>query len=105
VTLAAPAPPFAVAPAGESDIAELIVLWQRCGLTRPWNADVALARERPNAAVLVGRDDRGIVASVVVGHDGHRGWVYYVAGDPDCRHRLRPHRYECSGIQAAWARH
>jgi ribosomal protein S18 acetylase RimI-like enzyme len=37
--------------------------------------------------MLVGRDDGGIVASVLVGHDGHRGWVYYVAVDPDCRHR------------------
>ena len=28
-----------------------------------------------------------IVASALVGHDGHRGWVYYVAVDPDCRHK------------------
>ena len=37
----------------------------------------------PNADVLVGRDAGKIVASVLVGHDGHRGWVYYVAVDPD----------------------
>jgi ribosomal protein S18 acetylase RimI-like enzyme len=37
--------------------------------------------------MLAGRDDSGIVASVLVGHDGHRGWVYYVAVDPDCRHK------------------
>ena len=24
-----------------------------------------------------------IVASAMVGEDGHRGWVYYVAADPD----------------------
>ena len=35
--------------------------------------------------MLVGRDDSGVVASVLVGHDGHRGWVYYVAVDPDCQ--------------------
>jgi ribosomal protein S18 acetylase RimI-like enzyme len=35
--------------------------------------------------VLVGRTDGAIVATAMVGHDGHRGWVYYVAVDPDCR--------------------
>jgi GNAT superfamily N-acetyltransferase len=59
-------------------------------LTRPWNdpaADIALARKGVNAAVLTGRDGSDIVASVLVGHDGHRGWVYYVAVDPDHRHK------------------
>ncbi|WP_291572208.1 GNAT family acetyltransferase [Bradyrhizobium sp.] len=74
----------------DADIADVIALWQRCGLTRPWNdpaADIALARKGPNATVLVGRDRSGLVASVLVGHDGHRGWVYYVAVDPGCRHQ------------------
>ncbi len=35
--------------------------------------------------MLVGRDGNTIVATVMVGHDGHRGWVYYVAVDPDQR--------------------
>ena len=90
MALAAPAPALTVAPIGDGDVADVIALWQRCGLTRPWNdpaADIALARHGENAAMLVGRDDRGIVASVLVGHDGHRGWVYYVAVDPDCRHK------------------
>jgi ribosomal protein S18 acetylase RimI-like enzyme len=84
-----PAAALSIAPIADADIADVIALWQRCGLTRPWNdpaADIALARKGPNAAVLLGRDSSGIVASVLVGHDGHRGWVYYVAVDPDCRH-------------------
>jgi ribosomal protein S18 acetylase RimI-like enzyme len=87
---AAPAPALTVAPIGDGDVADVIALWQRCGLTRPWNdpaSDIALARKGENAAMLAGRDDSGIVASVLVGHDGHRGWVYYVAVDPDCRHK------------------
>ena len=83
-------PTLTVAPIEDTDIAEMIALWQRCGLTRPWNdpaADIALARRGANAAVLAGRLDGAIVASVLVGHDGHRGWVYYVAIDPDCRHK------------------
>jgi hypothetical protein len=35
--------------------------------------------------VLLGRNDGALVASVLVGHDGHRGWVYYVTVDPDHR--------------------
>jgi len=88
--LAAPAPALTIAPIADADVAAVIALWQRCGLTRPWNdpaADIALARKGPNAAMLVGRDGRGIAASVLVGHDGHRGWVYYVAVDPDDRHK------------------
>ncbi len=66
----------------------MIALWQACGLTRPWNdpaADIALARRGPNSTILIGRADNMIVATAMVGHDGHRGWVYYVATDPDRR--------------------
>lgn len=77
---------LAIAPISDNDIADVVALWQACGLTRPWNdpaADIALARRGPNSAVLVGRDDNAIVATAMVGHDGHRGWVYYVAVDPN----------------------
>ena len=79
---------LSIAPIEDDDVASVIALWERCGLTRPWNdpgADIALARRGDNAMVLVGRDDCNIVASVMVGHDGHRGWVYYVSVDPACR--------------------
>ena len=84
----ADAPPLYVSPIEDLDLPEVIALWQRCGLTRPWNdpeADIALARRRPNSTVLIGRDGATIVATAMVGHDGHRGWVYYVAVDPDRR--------------------
>jgi ribosomal protein S18 acetylase RimI-like enzyme len=77
-------PPLAIAPIVDADVADVVTLWRACHLTRPWNdpaADIALARKGPNAAVLVGRDGRAIVATVLVGHDGHRGWVYYLAVD------------------------
>jgi ribosomal protein S18 acetylase RimI-like enzyme len=78
------------APIADADVAQIIALWERCALTRPWNdpaADIALARNSPNATVLVGRAGGEIVGSVMVGHDGHRGWVYYVSVDPDHRDR------------------
>jgi ribosomal protein S18 acetylase RimI-like enzyme len=85
-----PATDLCIAPIEDGDVAAVIALWQACGLTRPWNdpaTDIALARKGTNAAVLVGRDNGAIVASSMVGHDGHRGWVYYVAVDPDHRQK------------------
>ncbi|UGY17067.1 GNAT family acetyltransferase [Bradyrhizobium septentrionale] len=76
---------LSIAPIADADVTDVVALWQACGLTRPWNdpsADIALARRGPNSAVLVGRDAGAIVATAMVGHDGHRGWVYYVAVDP-----------------------
>ena len=77
---------LAIAEIADSDVEAVIALWQRCGLTRPWNdpaSDIALARRNANSTILVGRADGAIVATAMVGHDGHRGWVYYVAVDPD----------------------
>ena len=79
---------LAITPIDDADVADVVALWQTCGLTRPWNdpaTDIALARRGSNATVLIGRGDRLIVATVLVGHDGHRGWVYYLAVDPDHR--------------------
>jgi ribosomal protein S18 acetylase RimI-like enzyme len=76
---------LSIAPIGDADVADVIALWQACGLTRPWNdpaADIALARRGPNSAILIGRDGGAMIATAMVGHDGHRGWVYYVAVDP-----------------------
>lgn len=83
-----PSPSLAIAEITDTDVADVVALWQACGLTRPWNdpaADIALARRGPSSAVLVGRISGAIVATAMVGHDGHRGWVYYVAVDPDSR--------------------
>ena len=72
----------------DQDVAAVIALWQRSGLLRPWNdpeKDIAFARAAENATVLVGRQQGIIVAAVMVGHDGHRGGVYYVSADPESR--------------------
>ena len=76
--------------ARDEDEPHLIALWQVCDLTRPWNnpqKDIAFARRKPASDVLVGELDGKLVASVMVGHDGHRGIVYYVAVDPHCQGR------------------
>jgi ribosomal protein S18 acetylase RimI-like enzyme len=74
----------------EQDIGSVVALWTRCGLVREWNdprADIALARSSPNATILVARLDSTIVGAVMVGHDGHRGWFYYLGIDPAMQSR------------------
>ena len=86
----APSPTLSIASIEDGDIAEVIALWQRCGSTRAWNdptADIMLARKETNSTVLLGRNDGALVASVMVGHDGHRGSVYYLTVDPDRRYK------------------
>lgn len=48
--------------------------------------DFRFARAKENSDVLVGLDENEhIVGSAMVGHDGHRGWIYYVATSPEHR--------------------
>ena len=71
-----------------ADLSSIIDLWHSVGLVRPWNdprADIEQARDKAHSNVLVGLRGDEIVASVMVGEDGHRGWVYYLA--VDSRHR------------------
>ena len=61
-------------------------LWRRTGLTKPWNdprTDFEFALGKQTSDVLAGTIDGQLVATALVGHDGHRGWVYYLAVDPD----------------------
>ena len=71
-----------IRPLTDGDEPAVIALWQACGLTRPWNnpaRDLAFARGKPNSDILVGLAENRIVASAMVGHDGHRGTMYYVS--------------------------
>jgi hypothetical protein len=83
-----PAQDLVIGEIEDGDVADVVALWRRAGLVRDWNdptGDIALARRDGNATVLLGRDNGAAAASVLVGHDGHRGWVYYVSVDPDQR--------------------
>ncbi len=64
---------------------DAITLWHATGLTRPWNdpeTDLRIAMTGPASTVLAGIDNDTLVATTMVGHDGHRGWVYYLAVEP-----------------------
>ncbi len=76
-------------PADESDV---IRLWTDCGLVRPWNdprRDIARKLTEQPELFLVGEQDGTVMATVMAGFDGHRGWLYYLAVDP--AHRGQSH--------------
>ncbi|MFU8778387.1 MAG: GNAT family N-acetyltransferase, partial [Roseovarius sp.] len=75
-------------PARDGDQDEIIALWTRAGMLRPWNrpdADIAAIRANPKSALLVARADGTLVATVAVEDGGHRAWVYYLCSAPDLR--------------------
>lgn len=65
-------------------------LWESCGLTRPWNdplADFDRAIAGSTSVILGVIQNGALVGTVMVGEDGHRGWVYYLAVADDVRYR------------------
>ena len=79
-----------IAPASLADEAATVALWHAAGLTRPWNdpaADFRMALAGPASTILLAADGDALAGSVMVGFDGHRGWVYYLAADPARRGR------------------
>jgi len=72
------------------DEAAVIELWQRCDLLRPWNdpkQDIEHKVKQDDGLFLVGLIGGRIMASVMAGYDGHRGWLYLVGVDPDHQRR------------------
>jgi len=73
------------------DREHVVALWDACGLTEPWNdpdQDIALFTASPGSEILIAEQDGGISGTVCVGHDGHRGWIYYLGVAPE--HRGKP---------------
>jgi ribosomal protein S18 acetylase RimI-like enzyme len=73
-----------------ADEAAVVELWHECGLTRPWNdprRDIARKLTVQPELFLIGTTGAGPIATAMVGFDGHRGWVNYLAVAPGRRHR------------------
>jgi len=81
-----------IRPYRPADEQAVVDLWRECGLTRPWNdphKDIARKLTEQPELFLIGTLGNEVVASVMVGFDGHRGWVYYLAVAE--RHRKHSH--------------
>jgi ribosomal protein S18 acetylase RimI-like enzyme len=79
-----------IRPFQSGDEKSVVALWQRCDLVRPWN-DPQRDIERKLCVrpelFLVGVLDGRIVASVMAGYEGHRGWLNYLAVTPELQRR------------------
>jgi ribosomal protein S18 acetylase RimI-like enzyme len=73
-----------------ADEAAVVGLWEACGLTRPWNdphKDIARKLAVQPELFLVGVTEEAVMASVMAGYEGHRGWMNYLAVAPRFRGR------------------
>jgi ribosomal protein S18 acetylase RimI-like enzyme len=79
-----------IRPYQSEDEAAVVALWGRCGLTRPWNdphKDIRRKLQVRPDLFLVGVLDEEVVATAMVGYDGHRGWISYLGVAPEQRRK------------------
>jgi ribosomal protein S18 acetylase RimI-like enzyme len=71
-----------------SDVQSVTALWREVDLVRPWNdpdGDFHGAIAGPTSIVLGAEVEGVLIGTVMVGYDGHRGWLYYVAVAPSAQ--------------------
>ncbi|MAK32101.1 GNAT family acetyltransferase [Acinetobacter sp.] len=86
---------FIIRQFSHTDLEDIISLWELCGLTRPWNnpeIDIFRKAEQQDGLFLIATRDDKLVATLMGGYDGHRGWISYLAGHP---------QYQRQGIATA----
>ncbi len=69
-----------------TDEKKLIALWDTCNLTVSWNdprKDIKRKTDDNPDLFFIGELENQIIASCMAGYDGHRGWIYYLAVQPD----------------------
>jgi ribosomal protein S18 acetylase RimI-like enzyme len=83
--MAAGIPEFKIRLFQDSDRSDVTDLWHRCNLVVPQNDpqhDIDMKLKVQPDLFFVGTVSGRIVATVMAGYDGHRGWIYYLAVDP-----------------------
>ena len=79
-----------IRPFRPEDEEAVIQLWNDCGVVVPWNdprKDIQRKLQVQPEMFLVGCIEGEVVAAVLAGYDGHRGWIYYLAVHPDHQHK------------------
>jgi ribosomal protein S18 acetylase RimI-like enzyme len=74
----------------EGDLSFAIELWRAVDLVREWNdpvGDFRSALAGATSTILGAEVDGVLVGTAMVGFDGHRGWLYYVAVNPSLQRR------------------
>lgn len=75
-----------IRPFKEDDSEAVIALWAACGLIVPWNdpqRDIERKLQVQPELFFVGEIENRIVATVMAGYEGHRGWLNYLAVAPE----------------------
>lgn len=73
----------------EADQDAVLSLWEECGLVKPQNdpaKDIARKLKVDPDLFLVGLIENEVVATVMGGYEGHRGWINYLAVKPSRQH-------------------
>ena len=81
-------PELLIRPYQESDEDAVVRLWQECGLVVRWNdphKDIRRKLSVQRDMFLVGLVDDRVIAAVMAGYEGHRGWINYLAVSPNCQ--------------------
>ena len=79
-----------IRPLKAGDEEALVSLWNMCKLSVPWNnpyKDIVRKLKVQADLFLVGYLEDKLIASVMAGYDGHRGWINYFAVHPDFQAR------------------
>lgn len=74
----------------QADFENVVTLWERCDLLRPWNdpeIDIERKMNYDPDLFLVADINGDVVGTLMGGYDGHRGSIYYLGVDPDYRGR------------------
>ena len=77
-----------IRPFQTGDQEAVVSLWRQCDLVRPWNdpgKDIRRKLQVRSEWFLVGELNSKIIACVMVGYEGHRGWLNYLAVAPEHR--------------------
>ncbi|ESK38653.1 hypothetical protein P256_01467 [Acinetobacter nectaris CIP 110549] len=77
---------FIIRPIENRDIDTVVELWEICNITRPWNhpeTDIFRKMNQKDDLFLVAEKDSRVIASIMGGYDGHRGWIHYLAVQPE----------------------
>ena len=72
------------------DEEKVIELWHLCGLTVPWNdpkQEIERKLRVQPELFWVGVVEERVIATVMAGYDGHRGWLYSLAVAPEMQRR------------------
>lgn len=74
----------------DADVAAIVDLWRAAGLNVPAQApdrDIRTSRTRGRGDVFVAEYQERLVATIMVGREEDRGWLYYLAVDPSVQRK------------------